>query len=72
MEVGQAKAFGNRTCDQLQQEKQSNAELLERLHKHSKRNNLVIFGVPESMALNTPAASALPHARAVVLDSHKF
>ncbi|DBA87836.1 TPA: hypothetical protein ACH3X1_004833 [Trebouxia sp. C0004] len=55
VEVGQARAFGNRTYDQLQQEKQSNAEQLERLHRHSKRNNLVVFGVPES---NTPAALA--------------
>ncbi|DBA96686.1 TPA: hypothetical protein ACH3X1_015537 [Trebouxia sp. C0004] len=55
VEVGQARAFGNKTYDQ---EKQSNAEQLERLHRHSKRNNLVVFGVPESMALNTPAALA--------------
>ncbi|DBA73203.1 TPA: hypothetical protein ACH3X1_011276 [Trebouxia sp. C0004] len=31
VEVGQARAFGERTYDQLQQEKQSNAEQLERL-----------------------------------------
>ncbi len=58
MEVSQVRAFGTRTYDQLQQEKQSSAERLEHLHRHSKRNNLVVFGVPESMALNTPAALA--------------
>ncbi|DBA90220.1 TPA: hypothetical protein ACH3X1_003518 [Trebouxia sp. C0004] len=58
MEVSQVRAFGTRTYDQLQQEKQSSAEQLEHLHRHSKRNNLVVFGVPESMALNTPAALA--------------
>jgi len=58
VEVGQARAFGERTYGQLQQEKQSNAEQLKRLHRHSKRNNLVVFGVPESMALSTPAALA--------------
>ncbi|DBA91558.1 TPA: hypothetical protein ACH3X1_003178 [Trebouxia sp. C0004] len=36
----------------------SSAEQLEHLHRHSKRNNLVVFGVPESMALNSPAALA--------------
>ncbi|DBA69291.1 TPA: hypothetical protein ACH3X2_004128 [Trebouxia sp. C0005] len=49
-------AFGNRTYDQLQQEKQSNTEQLERLHRDFKRNNLIVFGVPESAALQTPAA----------------
>ncbi|DBA97443.1 TPA: hypothetical protein ACH3X1_015161 [Trebouxia sp. C0004] len=58
VEVGQARAFGERTYDQLQQEKQSNAEQLEPLHRLSKRNNLVVFGVPELMAINTPAALA--------------
>ncbi|DBB04199.1 TPA: hypothetical protein ACH3X1_013236 [Trebouxia sp. C0004] len=58
MEVSQVRAFGTRTYDQLHQEKQSSAEQLEHLHRHSKRINLVIFGVPESMALNTPAALA--------------
>jgi len=58
MEVSQVRAFSTRTYDQLQQEKQSSAERLEHLHRHSKRNNLVVFGVPESMALNTPAALA--------------
>ncbi len=58
MEVSQARACGTRTYDQLQQEKQSSAERLEHLHRHSKRNNLVVFGVPESMALNTPTALA--------------
>ncbi|DBA71861.1 TPA: hypothetical protein ACH3X2_010910 [Trebouxia sp. C0005] len=57
-EVSQARAFGERTYDQLQQEKQSNTEQLERLHRHSKRNNLIVFGVPESAALQTPAALA--------------
>ncbi|DBA71362.1 TPA: hypothetical protein ACH3X2_011171 [Trebouxia sp. C0005] len=55
-DVSQARAFGERTYDQLQQEKQSNTEQLERLHRHSKRNNLIVFGVPESAALQTPAA----------------
>ncbi|KAA6419787.1 MAG: hypothetical protein FRX49_10320 [Trebouxia sp. A1-2] len=54
-EVSQARAFGERTYDQLQQEKQSNTEQLERLHRHS---NLIVFGVPESAALQTPAALA--------------
>ena len=58
MEVSQVRAFGTRTYDQLQQEKQSSAERLEHLHGHSKRNKWVVFGVPESMALNTPAALA--------------
>ncbi|DBA84916.1 TPA: hypothetical protein ACH3X1_005928 [Trebouxia sp. C0004] len=39
-----ARAFGERTYDQLQQEKQSNVKQLERLHRHSNRNNLVVFG----------------------------
>ncbi len=58
MEISQVRAFGPRTYDQLQQEKQSSAEPLEHLHRHSKRSNLVVCGVPESRALNTPAALA--------------
>ena len=58
MEVSQVRAFSTRTYDQLQQGKQSSAERLEHLHRHSKRNNLVVFGVPESVALSTPAALA--------------
>ncbi|DBA74374.1 TPA: hypothetical protein ACH3X1_011140 [Trebouxia sp. C0004] len=70
MEVSQVRAFGTRTYDQLQQEKQSSAEQLEHLHRHSKRNNLVVFGVPESMALNTPGSAGVPHARAALSDTH--
>ena len=40
------------------EERQSYTGRLEHLHRHSKRNNLVVFGVPESMVLNTPAALA--------------
>ncbi|DBB00950.1 TPA: hypothetical protein ACH3X1_000864 [Trebouxia sp. C0004] len=58
VEVGQARAFGEGTYDQLQQEKRSNAEQPEYLRRHSKRNNLVVLGVPESMALDFPAALA--------------
>ncbi|KAA6421234.1 MAG: hypothetical protein FRX49_08933 [Trebouxia sp. A1-2] len=57
-QVSQARVFGERTYDQLQQEKQPNAEHLEHLHRHSKRNNLVNFWYPQSVALNTPAALA--------------
>ncbi|DBA73979.1 TPA: hypothetical protein ACH3X1_010806 [Trebouxia sp. C0004] len=65
-----ARAFGNRTYDQLQQEKQSDAEQMD-LHRHSKRNNLVVFGVPESMALNTPAALARHMQGLLFQNSHK-
>ncbi|DBA92735.1 TPA: hypothetical protein ACH3X1_002939 [Trebouxia sp. C0004] len=47
MEVSQVRAFGTRTYDKLQQEKQSkqsSAEQLEHLHRHSKRNNLTPTG----------------------------
>ncbi|DBA77442.1 TPA: hypothetical protein ACH3X1_009272 [Trebouxia sp. C0004] len=44
--------------ERLQFSQMGYAEQLEHLHRHSKRNNLVVFGVSESMALNTPAALA--------------
>ena len=58
LELSQARAFGVRTYDQLQQNQQANTERLEHLHRHSKRNNLVVFGVPESAAYSTPAKLA--------------
>ena len=53
VEVGKVRAFSEKVDDQLQEEKQSYTGRLEHLHRHSKRNNLVVFGVAESMALNT-------------------
>ena len=58
VEVGKVRAFGDKVYDQLQQEKQTSGQRVEHLHRHCKRNNLVVFGVPESVALNTPAALA--------------
>ena len=58
VEVGKVRAFSEKVHDQLQEERQSYTGRLEHLHRHSKRNNLVVFGVPESMVLNTPAALA--------------
>ena len=50
--------FGERTYNQLQHERQTNELQLEHLLRHSKRNNLVVFGVPESMAYSLPAQLA--------------
>ena len=58
VEVGKVGAFSKKVHDQLQEEKQSYTGRLEHLHRHSKRNNLVVFGVLESMALNTLATLA--------------
>ena len=58
VELGKVRAFGEQTCDQLQQERQANAPQLEHLLRHSKRNNLVVFGVPESVAYSLPAELA--------------
>ena len=57
-ELSQARAFGVKTHDLLRQEQQTNTEHLEHLHRHSKRNNLIVFGIPESSAHSMPAKLA--------------
>ena len=57
-ELNQARAFGVKTHDLLRQEQQTNTERLEHLHRHSKRNNLIVFGIPESPAHSLPAKLA--------------
>ena len=58
IELGKVRAFGERTHGQLQQEREAGALKLEHLLRHSKRNNLVVFGVPESLAYSLPAQLA--------------
>ena len=48
-------------------ERITNSEQLEHLRRHSKRNNIVVFGVPESSLYNTPAALA-KHVQAVLFE----
>ena len=57
-DLSKVRAFGERTYDQLQQDRQAHALQLEHLLRHSKRNNLVVFGVPESNAYSLPAKLA--------------
>ena len=55
VDLCEVRAFGKKTYDQLQQERQANALQLEHVLRHSKQNNLVVFGVPESLAYSLPA-----------------
>ena len=58
LELSRVRAFGDKTYDQLQQERQTTDLQLEHLLRHSKRNNLIVFGVSESMAYSLPAVRA--------------
>ena len=58
LELSKVMTFGERTYNQLQHERQTNELQLEHLLRHSKRNNLVVFGIPESMAYSLPAQLA--------------
>ena len=58
LELSKVRAFGDKTYDQLQQERQTTDLQLEHLLRHSKRNNLIMFGVSESMAYSLPAQLA--------------
>ena len=49
---------GAKSYGQLQQERQAGALQMEHLLRHSKCNNLVVFGVPESPAYSLPAQLA--------------
>ena len=54
LELSKVRAFGDKTYDQLQQERRTTDLQLEHLLRHSKRNNLIVFGVSESMAYSLP------------------
>ena len=58
LELSKVMTFGERTYNQLQHERQTNGLQLEHLLRRSKRNNLVVFGIPESMAYSFPAQLA--------------
>ena len=61
-------AVGERTFEKLQREQASALKLEHRL-RHSKRNNLIVFGAPDSMAYSLPAELALRMQRILVSDS---
>ena len=58
VDLGKVRALGEQTYGQLQQERQAGALQVEHLLRHSKRNNLIVFGVPESTTYSLPAEPA--------------
>lgn len=68
LECSRLTQFGETTFEQLQQQRITNSEQLEHLRRHSKRNNIVVFGVPESSLYSTPAALA-KHIQKVLFEA---